>query len=255
MPHSAGFTIPLSPQRRILLDYLHFASASRSAAAERRMDLFRLAAARSQASPRPGWAAIFTKAWALACKAHPALRRSFLASPWPRLYQHPESTALLAVERLHGGEPELAFLPLARPDQLSLLEIDRRIQWFRDRPAEGCGALRRQARVSRWPALVRRAAWWAALNFSGRARARIFGTFGVSACCGLGAETVQAATLQTTSLHPGVVGPGGQATVRVTYDARAVDGPAIARALDDLERILRNDLLAELRYLPALAAA
>ncbi len=255
MPQPAGFTTPLSPPRRLMGDYLHFASAVPSATAERRMDLFRLSGARGIASPRPGWCALFTKAWAMVCKTTPALRRSLLASPWRRLYQHPISTALVAVERPYGDETAVFFLPLSRPDEMPLAEIDRRIKWFKDRPPEGCGAIRHQTRVSRWPTLIRRAAWWAALNLSGRQRARLFGTFGVAACGGLGAETVQAPTLHTTTLHHGVVGPGGQVTVRVTFDARAVDGPSVARALDDMERILNNDVVAELRYMEGLKAA
>jgi hypothetical protein len=243
------------PPRRLVCDYLHFAAAVPAATAERRMDLFRLVGAREAASPRPGWAAIFTKAWGMVCANAPALRRTCLSSPWERLYQHPISTALIAVERPYGDETGLFFLPVARPDGMALADLDTRIKWFRDRPAAGCGAIRRQLRVSSWPLYLRRLAWWAGLNFSGRHRARVFGTFGVSACSGLGAETVQARTLQTTTLHYGVVGPGGQVAVRVTFDPRAVDGPDVARALDGMERVLNNDIVAELRYLEALRAA
>jgi hypothetical protein len=236
-------------------DYLHFASAVPSVTVERRLDLFRLCTTRDMATPRPGWSSIFTKAWALVCKNVPALRRCYLSAPWPRLYQSPVSTALIAVERPYGDESAIFFLPLSHPDERPLAEIDHRIKWFKDRPFESSGAMRKQLRISGWFRPLRRLAWWAALNFFGRHRARIFGTFGVSDCSAHGVEIVQARTLHTSTLHPGIVGPGGQTTMRVSFDPRAVDAPTVARALDGLERILCNDIVAELRYLEAVRAA
>ncbi|MBY0230831.1 MAG: hypothetical protein K2W96_16210 [Gemmataceae bacterium] len=253
MTHPAGFSVPLSLPRRLMADLL--AHAVPASLAERRMDLFRLAAARGPASPRPGWAALFTKAWALACRYAPALRRSWMGWPWARLHQHPESVASVAVERPFGDESAVFFLTVRAPDTKPVAEIDAAIQRFRDRPLESSGAIRRQLRVSALPWAARRLAWWTGLHWSGRRRGRIFGTFGVSSCAGHGAEGLSGRTLQAATLHPGTVGPGGQATVRVAYDPRVVDAPTVARALDAMERILSNDLVAELRYLEAVRAA
>ena len=254
MTHPAGFSLPLSLPRRLMADWLHQAAQVPAAAVERRMDLFRLASVRELAHPRPGWAALFAKAWALACRSAPALRRSWLGAPWSRLYQHPGSVASIAVERPFGDETAVFFLSLRAPDERPVAEIDAAIKRFRDRPLEASGSMRRQLRVSGWPWPLRRLAWWSGLHLSGRRRARLFGTFGMSSLGGLGAEATQG-TLQTTTLHPGIVGPGGQAAMRVAFDPRVVDAPAVARALDGMERILVHDLVAELRYLEKLRAA
>jgi hypothetical protein len=59
----------------------------------------------------------------------------------------------------------------------------------------------------------------------------------------------------TTTLNYGVIEPDGSVPVRVTYDHRTLDGGTVARALEDLERSLRHEIVAELRYLEGLPAA
>jgi hypothetical protein len=39
------------------------------------------------------------------------------------------------------------------------------------------------------------------------------------------------------------------------YDHRVMDGANVARALEELERVLKTEILAELRYLQAVEAA
>src|SRR5689334_11247055 len=109
MPQTTGFYLPLSRPRRLICDFLHFANQVPSVPVERRMNLASLVAAREVATPKPSWCSIFTKAWGFTCAAHPALRRSYLGFPWPRLYQHPSSVATIAVERPYGDEDAVFF--------------------------------------------------------------------------------------------------------------------------------------------------
>jgi hypothetical protein len=255
MPQPTGFTIPLSLPRRLISDYLHFAAQVPGVPVERCMNLARLAEAREMAVPRPGWCAVFTKAWALVCQRHPVLRRAYLGGPSPRLYQHPINVASIAVERPYGGDDAVFFHHIDQPEQKSLVEIDSRLAWFKDRPLESAAALRRQLRVSRLPWPLRRLIWWTALNFSGRQRARFFGTFGVTAYPGLGASSLHPIGLLTTTLSYGTIESDGSVAVRVVYDHRTMDGGAVARALAELERVLKHEIVLELGYLQALRVA
>jgi hypothetical protein len=249
MPQPAGFYLPLSLPRRLMNDLLHFARQVPTFTVERRMNLTALLEARELAIPKPSWCSLFTKAWGMTCAAQPALRRAWLGLPWPRLYQHPISVALIGVERPYGNENAVFFLPISRPEVCPLVEIDARIKWFKDQPLGSSGAVRRQLNVARQPLGVRRLLWWLALNASGRQRARLLGTFGVSAYSSLGAESLQPTCLLTSTLGYGVIDRDGGVSVRVIYDHRTLDGATVARALGDLERFLRHEILAELRYL------
>src|SRR6266404_3739365 len=46
-----------------------------------------------------------------------------------------------------------------------------------------------------------------------------------------------------------------QVDVHLIYDHRVLDGTTVARALEDLERVLKCEVLTELRYLRAVNAA
>src|SRR3954463_10409113 len=81
---SRSSTLPL-PQR-LLVDLMELVAGQPVAVVRRRLRLGAVADARAVASPRPGWCAVFTKALALA--AGPALRRTWLWSPWPSWYVH-----------------------------------------------------------------------------------------------------------------------------------------------------------------------
>lgn len=255
MPQPTGFNLPLPLPRRLMSDFLHFANRVPTVPVQRRMDLAALADARRRAVPRPGWCALFTKAWALVCSRHAALRRAYLGGLFPCLYQHPINVATIAVERPYAGEDAVFFTQINRPEEKSLTEIDGRLKWFKDRPLESAAMLRRQLRLARLPWPVRRLVWWGALNANGRLRARFFGTFGVSAYAGLGAESLHPRGLLTTTLNYGTIANDGGVDVRVVYDHRTLDGSTVARALADLERVLTHEIVTELGYLRALRLA
>src|SRR5690242_13374232 len=93
----AGRTLRLSVPRRIMCDLLAHAKTIPTVPVQKQMNLAGLVAARGRLSERPGWCAIFTKAYALTALRFPELRRAYMAYPWPHLYEHPFSIASIAV--------------------------------------------------------------------------------------------------------------------------------------------------------------
>jgi hypothetical protein len=250
-----GRTLPLSLPRRLICDYLYFAKRVPSVPVERRMSLAGLVAAREAASPRPSWCSIFLKAYGFVCDAFPELRRAYLDWPWPRLYEHPVNVATIAVERAFEDENAVVFVHLKRPETHSLMELTDWLDYHKHVPVESDGALRRQFRLARLPGPLRRAVWALALRGWGRKRAHFFGTFGVSAYSGLGATSLHQLSALTSVLTYVVIGGDSEVDVRIVYDHRVMDGSTVARALAHLERVLTQEIVAELRYLEAVEVA
>jgi hypothetical protein len=255
MSQPKGRNLSLSLPRRFICDLLHFAHRVPTVPVQRRMNVAAVVEARSAATPRPSWAAIFTKAYGFVCAARPELRRCYLSFPRPHLYEHPTSVASVAVERRFGDEDAVLFGHVTAADTHSLEEVDRRLKAFKELPLERVGAFRHALRISGLPRPLRRLAWWFGMNVSGRKRAHFLGTYGVSTYSGLGASSLHPLSPLTTALNYGVIGADGQVDVRLIYDHRVMDGATVARALQDLERVLQCEIVAELRYLRAVEAS
>jgi hypothetical protein len=73
------------------------------------------------------------------------------------------------------------------------------------------------------------------------------GTFGVTAASGPGAALLNVLAPLTTTLSYGRVSAGGAVEVRLTFDQRVLGSAAAAWALEDLERTLCGEVLAELQ--------
>ncbi|HZU39146.1 MAG TPA: hypothetical protein VFA18_24685 [Gemmataceae bacterium] len=255
MRQPTGRSIPLSLPRRFVGDLVHFARGVPTVPVERRMQLAAVVAARQAARPRPSWCALFTKAYAMTAALHAPLRRAYLKLPTPHLYEHPISVASVAIERRLNEEDAVFFAPFRRPDEKPLAEIDLELRRLKDVPIEQVAAFRRTLRLSAWPRPLRRLVWWLGLNAWGRKRAHYMGTFGVSAYASLGAASLHPLSPLTTALNYGVINDQSNVDVRIIYDHRVMDGATVARALADLERILRCEIVAELKSLQVNAAA
>jgi hypothetical protein len=255
MSQPKGRNLALSLPRRFICDLLHFARRVPSVPVQRRMNLASVVEARAAAAPRPSWATIFTKAYGFVCAARPELRRCYLSFPWPHLYEHPTSVASIAVERRCGDEDAVLFGHITAAETHSLAELDRRLKAFKELPLERVGAFRHALRISGLPRPLRRLAWWFGLNVSGRKRAHFLGTYGLSTYSGLGAASLHPLSPLTTALNYGIIDSAGQVDVRLIYDHRVMDGSTVARALQDLERVLQCEIVAELRYLRRVEAA
>jgi hypothetical protein len=241
-----GRTLPLCRTRRLVMDFLHFSHPTTTIAVERHADLADVAAARAAADPCPGWYAILLKAYALAAREVPDLRRSLLTFPWLRLYEHAESTALVTVERDVDGAPAVLTYPLRRPEAKSLAEIGAELEHARTAPVREVTAFRRALFLSRVPRPIRRLLLWLALRVTGRWRERYFGTFTASSVAPAAALTL-ALGPHTTFFAPAAVCPDGRTTLRVFFDHRVTDGAPVARALVAVEGALHGPILRELR--------
>ncbi|MCC6418384.1 MAG: acyltransferase [Gemmataceae bacterium] len=255
MTQPAGRNLPLSHGRRFICDLMHASRHVPHAALRRRMELAPLVAARQAACPRPSWLAIFLKAYSFVAAARPELRRVYMPFPWPHLYEHPHSVASVAVERRLDDEDMILFAHFRSPHQQGLQAIDDGLRRYKEAPLDSLPLYRRMRRVTRLPRPVRRLLWWAGLSLSGHRRARLLGTFGVSTVSNAGAALHEITSPVTTTLSYGVFRPDGSVDVHLTFDHRVVDGAPLARALEDMERVLRCEILAELRYFQALDAA
>lgn len=245
MGRSSGRTLPVSPFRRLVTDLMHFSAQVPSVAAERRMDLRPLVAARKACSPHPGWCSLFAKAYGMIARDYPELRRSYLKFPRPHLYEHPHSIATLNIERQLPGENVVLYCLIRAPENRSVAEIDALVRHTKEAPVEQLRSYIRSVRMSHIPWPIRPLFWWISLNVAGRRRCHNFGTFGISSIGAQGAGILHITPILTTTLHFGLF-DGGHLDVRLSWDHRVLDGATIARVLCDLETVLNREIVREL---------
>jgi hypothetical protein len=228
MPHSIGQTLPLSRFWRTLCDRLSFGHPGPVVRIQRRLLLADVVAARSIASPCPSWRAVFVKAIAHVSAANPLLRRSFLSWPWPRIYGHPVTVAVVPVR----SDDEIKFVRVRQPEALRLAEIDEILASSTRCRKKGSGF---GTRVG--------------VACSGRVRARKFGTLSVATA------SLCPPTPLTPELYHGSISANGEVEVSLSFDERVMDGIDAGRLLSALEDSLHERVLTELRYLESLEAA
>ena len=241
-----GRSIPLSLQRRMVIDLLHFAKSIPTVPVQRKMSLALLVAARAACRERPRWTTLFTKAYALLAQEFPELRRAYIKIPWAHLYEYPVSNASIILERDYRGEPALLPVTIKDPAQQSLRDIGEQLHRAATAPVEDIKNFRRWLQLAKLPIYLRRAAWWLGLNI-GRQRGNYFGTFAVSVYSALNAESLHPLSPVTTVLNYGVINGDGDVDVRIIYDHRVMDGATVARALARLEEILNSVVRDEVR--------
>lgn len=249
-----GRTIKLSPGRRFMADVMRISAKVPTVAAERRMDLGPVAAARARCAVRPSWVAIFVKAFALVADEYRELRRTYLPCPWPHLYEYPENAGLVMIERQHQGESVVFPFRIRNPGWMPLDLLSETIRIAKTAPIEATADFMRVLRVTALPWPLRRLIWWLGYH-SGRVRANYFGTFVVSVYPSEGAEPLHGIGPITVLLTYGLIRPDGAITVRAMWDHRVLDGVIIARALLRLEEVLSTTILDELLSLHANADA
>jgi hypothetical protein len=212
----------------------------------RNVDLSPLLVARERLSRPPAWALLFAKAFAIVAHRRPEFRRTFLAFPWHHLWQSDESIASIAIEREYRGEPAVFFGLIKSPDKKPLAELAAKLEEWRTKPLDTLPWCRQLLFYARLPLLLRRIAWWYATAWSGKVKARTFGTFGVSLTGAAGATATNLICPLTTSLNCGVIQPDGSVDIRLHFDHRVLDGMPAARALADFEEVLKSDIVTEL---------
>jgi hypothetical protein len=247
MSEPMGRRLPLSLARRFICDLVQLARRVPTVPVQRRMNVAAVADARRLLAPKPSWCAIFTKAYGFIAADRPEFRRAYVPFPRPHLYEHPNNIASIAIERRLDNEDAVFFAHLRNPEKQGLSQIDSFLKDCKQEPLDRIALFRWALQVSRLPRPLRRVAWWFANSTSGYRRARWLGTFGVSVYSALGAESLHPLSPLTTALNYGVIRPDGEVEVRIIYDHRVVDGATVARALLDLEKVLNQEILAELQ--------
>ncbi|MCE9562803.1 MAG: 2-oxo acid dehydrogenase subunit E2 [Planctomycetes bacterium] len=246
MASVSGRRKSLSPPRRLICDLLRASSKIPIITFERRMDLSPVVAARACVSRAPSWALLFVKAFGLVAARRQELRRAYLPLPWPHLWEADASSASVAVEREYQGEPCVFFGLVTSPETRPLSELMEKLEDWRTKPVHEISNFRRSLRYASYPLLARRFLWWYATSWFGKVKARNFGTFGVSLTGASGATATNLICPLTTSLNCGVIQPDGTVDVRLHFDHRVMDGMPAARALAELEEVLRTEIVAEM---------
>lgn len=241
--------IPLSPLRRMILDFTHFAVPS--VVLQRHMQIGEVVAARAACQERPSWLAIFLKAFAITADEFRQLRQVYVKLPWPHIAEYATSMAAVAVEREHLGQLQPLMTRLRDPMTVPLSALNSEIRRAASIPIEESRDFRRAVSLGRLPWILRRPLWWFGLNVS-RQRARLFGTFCISVSAPFGAEGLHPIGPYTTILNYGPIGADGGVNVRFVVDHRVIDGAMVARAMVRMEEILNTTVLAELKSLPPL---
>ena len=249
-----GFRFRVPASRRLTWDLLVFNRDVPLCAHDRRMSLSPVADARDTCLQRISWPALFIKAYALVASDVPELRQTWYPWPWAHLYQHPHSVATLTVHRDVNSEPWLFWGQIPIPEATPLLEVQRRIDEFRNKDVGEI--FLRQLQLAQLPTILRRAVWWWNLNIATKSRAKRLGTFFVSTLSGRGVEIQFPPSIQTGCLTFGPLDVAGVARVTLAYDHRIMDGALVATVLHRLEQVLNETLVAELRSIgrPATSA-
>lgn len=242
----------LGRSRALVLDLLRLSQRVPTFPVEREMDLADLAALRAGGVPRISWVALFSKALALVARDVPPLRRSYLSWPWPHLYDHEQSVAMVAVNREHDGEDRLFWLRLLSPETTPLLQLHKQLE--RAQTGDITQIYRQQLQFSAVPALLRRLIWWGRMNLWPARRARWLGTFGLSVLASKGCYNRCPPHFLTSCLTYGPLNERGRMPVTLVCDHRVLDGVTAAKGLALLEATLRGQIAAELRGLSGMRA-
>lgn len=244
-----GRRLRLSLQRRWIGDLLAVANATPAAAAERIVRVGPAMLARRAIADPPGWTAILLKAYAIVAARRPELRRVYLSFPWPHLYEHPHSVASVVSEREWRGELGVFFDQIIAPETKPLVEIDRIINHLARARIESIGGYRRLIRFAKLPRPVRRIVWWICQRTLGGAHARYFGTFAMNALVVRYTGVAQTMTPITMAMTHLPLEPPGRIRLYGVFDHRVFDGMMACRVLGEVETVVNQEIVAELRSL------
>jgi hypothetical protein len=233
-----------------MCDWLAFSQKIPIANGERYLDLRNLRDAISECRPRPDLTLIICKAFGMVAVNRPVFRRVYVPRPRPYFYEHSENVASVVIGRRIEGEYGLLFLPITRPEERTLQELELRVAHARHAPLDSIPAFRRQLRAGRMPRIIRRAFLQGCYNWSGHIRARYLGTFGMSVLTSMGGATLTTWTPWTLMLHYTPFDDSGTLAIRFGFDHRVFDGFEIGMAIQELHRNLNGPLLDEVRALP-----
>ncbi|MGC2084397.1 MAG: acyltransferase [Bradyrhizobium sp.] len=240
----------ISLLRRLIIDLMHASRDVPFVSLTRTLHIRPLIEARAALARRPGYAAVFVKAFAIVARDEPALRTLYAKWPRPCFYELPRNVAMVAIARVENGEHCVLPQRVCLPDQLALTEVDAAIRYAKEAPFAEVPMFRKILLASRLPLPLRRLAWAVGVNF-GRQRGNYFGNFAVTSVAAYGGGVLHAVSPGPYILSFDVIRPDHGIDVVIRWDHRVTDAALIARAFSRLEQVLNGEIAAELRALRA----
>jgi hypothetical protein len=235
--------------RRLVIDVLHYRAKVPTCAHDRLCDFRGVAEARERCPVRISWSILFIKAFGLVAARLPVLRQTYQRWPWPHVYQHPSSVAMVATHRDFEGDPWLFWSRFSSPEAKPLTRLQASLDRYLTDPVETTFPW--QYQLSGFPTLVRRLLWSWTLNIGGPNRVRRSGTFFLTTLAGQGAEIQHPPAFLTANATYGPIDANGKSRVTLAYDHRLMDGRLIADALVGIEEALNGPIVAELDTIAA----
>ena len=235
----------VSLPRRLIVDLMLASRHVPFVTLRRRLNVRPLAEARAAATPRPGWAAIFTKAFCLVAKNEPVLRTLYIDTPWPYMYEMPRSAGMITISRKLDGEDCVLPQKVSAADQMPLAEVDALIRHARTADVADVPTFRKIMRATALPWPLRRLVWAFGLAV-GRQRANYFGNFGVTSVSAFGPGELHALSPGPYIISYGALEPDMTMDVVIRWDHRVTDAAMIAKTLSLLQDALNGKITAEL---------
>jgi hypothetical protein len=235
--------------RRLTIDVLHYRAKVPTCAHDRVCDFRRVAEARERCPVRISWSMIFIKAFGLVAARTPVLRQTYQRWPWPHVYQHPTSVAMVATHRDFLREPWLFWSRFSSPEDKPLPRLQASLDRYLSDPVETTFPWMYQ--LSGFPTPVRRLLWSWTLNVGGPNRVRRSGTFFLTTIAGHGAEIQHPPAFLTANATYGPIDEQGKCRVTIAYDHRLMDGRLVAGALCGIEEAMNGPIAAELDAITA----
>lgn len=236
----------VSLPRRFIIDLMRASQRVPLITLQRHLDLSVLAEAHRAAAVRPGWAAIFAKAFCLVARDQPILRTLFIKWPWAHFYELPQSVGMIAIARREDGEDCVLMQKISAADELTLAQVDAEIRHAQTAPIKDVPAFRRMMRLTRLPLPIRRLAWAVGLN-SGRQHANYAGSYGITSVSAFGTGSLHALSPGPYLISYGRLEPDDRMEVIIRWDHRVTDAAMIATTLTKLEAVLNGAIADELR--------
>ncbi|MEX1094747.1 MAG: hypothetical protein WED34_01795 [Planctomycetales bacterium] len=237
----------MSRSRALTIDVVHYHRRVPTCAHDRFCDLRKIAELRERLPVRISWAVLFLKAYGMVAAERPVLRDAWQRWPWPHVYRHPHSMAMVAIHREFRGEPWLFWGRFDKPEETPLVDLQARLDRYHAEPPEQ--VFRQQWLLSGLPTPARRLLWWWNLNFAGAKRAKRVGTFFLTTLAGRGTEIQHPPAFLTGNLTYGPLDAAGRSRVTLAYDHRLMDGRLVADCLAGIESKLTGPIASELEGL------
>jgi hypothetical protein len=245
MASEKGRYVRQSLPRKWIADMLHCCRKV-PVAAERAIRVRTAADARKAGGLSIGWNTMMVKTLALVSQRVPEMRRAYMPYPWPRLYEAPYSVASIILDREYEGEHATFMAPVLHPERLALSELQSKLDRLKNAPFHEVGAFRRLIRNTKFPRPIRRVLWSMGMYWSGLFRARTFGTFAVNSVASTRARMLTMTTPITSCLYYHPISRDGEMLIQFAFDHRVFDGYTAGHVGYEIERILNNEIAAEL---------